>query len=133
MACIDIEKDTHIADLTFVPKQNGIYIYSDMVKIQMALDDNSILNFDQTSYATRHYARTIPAPAVSKEQILRNMNPHFQIDEVRLALIPDEYSSEELLTYEVRGSIVNEAFSIFVNASTGQEVRIVRRTSPETA
>lgn len=99
----------------------------------MALDDNSILNFDQTSYATRHYARTIPAPAVSKEQILRNMNPHFQIDEVRLALIPDEYSSEELLTYEVRGSIVNEAFSIFVNASTGQEVRIVRRTSPETA
>lgn len=129
MACIDIEEDGYIADLTFVPKQNGIYIYSDMVKIQMALDDNSILSFDQTSYATRHYERTIPAPAISKEQILHDINPHFQIEDIRLALIPDEYSQNEILTYEVRGNIVKESFSVFVNASTGQEVRILRRSS----
>ncbi len=129
MACIDSITDDRIADLTFVPKQDGIYIYSDMVKLQMALDDNAILNFDQTSYATRHYQRQLPTPVVSQEQILKNMNPNFQVEDVRLALITDEYSVNEILTYEVRGTVVEEQFSIFVNALTGQEVRIVRRIS----
>ena len=45
---------------------------------------------------------------------------------MRLALIPDEYSNRELLTYEVRGTVVEESFAIFVDAQSGQEVRIVR-------
>ena len=126
MACIDSVADQQIADLTFVPKMNGIYIYSDMVKIQIALDNNSILNYDQTSYATRHYQRQLPVPVISKEQILQNMNPNFHVEDVRLALITDEYSVNEILTYEVRGTVVDERFSIFVDAATGQETRIVR-------
>ncbi len=131
MACIDAITDDRTADLTFVPKQNNIYIYSDMVKIQMALDDNSILNFDQTSYATRHHPRNLPVPAISQEQLLENRNPNFQVEEVRLALIPDEYSVRELLTWEIRGSVVGEHFSIFTDASSGQELRIVRHSSPD--
>lgn len=127
MACVDSITDSRVADLTFVPKRNGIYIYADMVKIQIALDDNSILNYDQTSYATRHYQRQLPAPTLSKEQILKDMNPNFQVEDIRLALITDEYSINELLTYEVRGTVVEEQFSIFVDAQSGQEIRIVRR------
>ena len=55
------------------------------------------------------------------------MNPNFKVEDIRLALITDEYSVNEILTYEVRGTVVNESFSIFVNAQTGQETRIVRR------
>ena len=127
MACVDSITDDRVADLTFVPKMNGIYIYSDMVKIQIALDDNSILNYDQTSYATRHYQRQLPTPTVSKEQILTNMNPNFQVERVQLALITDEYSINEILTYEVRGTVVEETFSVFVDTQSGQEIRIVRR------
>ena len=65
MACIDVILDENIVDLTFVPKMDGIYIYSDMVKLQIALDDNTLLNFDQTSYATRHYQRQLPAPVAA--------------------------------------------------------------------
>lgn len=129
MACVDNITDDRVADLTFVPRMSGIYIYSDMVKIQIALDDNSILNYDQTSYATRHYQRQLPVPAISKEQILTNMNPNFQVEAVRLALITDEYSVNEILTYEVEGTVVEEQFSIFVDAQSGQEIRIVRRQS----
>lgn len=127
MACVDVIHDENIVDLTFVPKMNGIYIYSDMVKLQIALDDNTLLNFDQTSYATRHYQRQLPTPVLSKEQILQNRNPNFQVETVRLALITDEYSINEILTYEIQGTVVNETFSVFVDAATGQEIRIVRR------
>ena len=127
IACVDVIHDENIVDLTFVPKMNGIYIYSDMVKLQIALDDNTLLNFDQTSYATRHYQRQLPTPVLSKEQILQNRNPNFQVETVRLALITDEYSINEILTYEIQGTVVNETFSVFVDAATGQEIRIVRR------
>lgn len=127
MVCVDSITDDRVADLTFVPNSNGIHIYSDMVKIQIALDHNSILNFDQTSYATRHYQRQLPTPGISQEEILKNMNPNFQVENIRLALITDEYSVNELLTYEVEGTVVEERFSIFVDAKSGQELRIVRR------
>lgn len=128
MALVESYQDDRIVDLTLVPKVDGVYIYSDMVKMQLARDDNSILNYDQTSYATRHYQRNLPNPILSQDDIKRDMNPNFQIDDIHLALITDEYSVNEILTYEVRGTVVGEAFSIFVDAMTGQEVRIVRRT-----
>lgn len=55
------------------------------------------------------------------------MNPNFQVEDIQLALITDEYSINEILTYEVRGTVVEEAFSVFVDAQSGQEIRIVRR------
>ena len=127
MALVESQAANGIADLTIVPKIDGIYIYADMLNIQVALDNNSLLNYDQTSYASRHYDRQLPTPQLSKEDILKDMNPNFQIEDVRLALITDEYSVHELLAYEVIGNVVDEAFSIFVDANTGRELRIVRR------
>ena len=49
------------------------------------------------------------------------------METVRLALITDEYSINEILTYEIQGTVVGETFSVFVDAATGQEIRIVRR------
>ncbi|MBR6756564.1 MAG: germination protein YpeB [Peptococcaceae bacterium] len=127
MALVDSQITDGIADLTIVPKIDGIYIYADMVNIQVALDNNTLLNYDQTSYASRHYDRELPSPRLSKEDILKDMNPHFQIEDIRLALITDEYSVHELLAYEVIGNVVEEDFSIFVDAQNGRELRIVRR------
>ena len=132
MKLVESHLDEGLADLTFVPVQDGAYIYSDMVKIQLALDNGEVINYDQTSFATRHYERQIPAPVLSAEQVKQGMNPNFKVSDIRLALIPDEYSVRELLTYEVRGTVVDEMFAIFVDASTGLEVRVVRLTqAPE--
>ena len=54
------------------------------------------------------------------------MNPNLKVQSIRLALITDEYSIGEYLTYEVRGEVVGETFAVFVDANTGMERRIVR-------
>ena len=132
MKLVESRLDEGMADLTFVPVQEGAYIYSDMVKIQLALDNGEIVNYDQTSFATRHYDRQIAAPRLSAEEVRQGMNPNFTVSDIRLALIPDEYSVREILTYEVRGTVVDETFAIFVDAATGLEVRVVRLTqAPE--
>lgn len=126
MVCVDRSLEGNIGDFIFVPTQDDVYLYPDMIKLQIALDDGTLLSFDQTSYQTRHYTRTLPEPIFTGEEVLQNRNPNFHISSVQLALITDEYSLHELLTYEIRGNIINESFSIFVDVLTGQEVRIVR-------
>lgn len=126
MACVERTTESSTANFIFVPVQDDVYLYPDMVKLQISLEDGALLSFDQTSYQTRHYQRTIPAPSLRKEEILQNRNPNFQIASVHLALITDIYSVHELLAYEIRGTIVDETFSVFVDAQTGQELRIVR-------
>lgn len=128
MRLVESRLDEGLADLTFVPVQDGVYIYLDMVKVQLALDNGEVVNYDQTSFATHHYTRQIPAPKLSMEQVRQGMNPNFAVSDMRLALIPDEYSVREILTYEVRGTVVDEMFAIFVDALTGLEIRVVRLT-----
>lgn len=126
LALIDNISDGSSCDLTFVPVEDGVYIYSDMIKLMVALDTGEILSFDQTGYITRHYKRELAAPKLSEAEIRRTMNPNLQIESVRLALIADDYSENEYLTYEVRGEVVGEKFAVFVDAQTGLERRIVR-------
>ena len=126
MVCVDHSLEGNIGDFIFVPTQDDVYLYPDMIKLQIALDDGTLLSFDQTSYQTRHYTRTLPEPIFTSEEVLQNRNPNFHTSSVQLALITDEYSLHELLTYEIRGNIINESFSIFVDVLTGQEVCIVR-------
>ncbi len=113
-------------DLTYVPLENGVYLYADMLKVMVSLTHGEILSFDQSGYIANHYERKLAAPKLKKADIARKMNPNFYIDELRLALINDEYLDGEFLCYEVRGKIKDEQFAVFVDADSGAERRIVR-------
>jgi len=125
MVCVERNFDDETASFIFVPLQEQIYLYPDMVKLQLALDDGTLLNFDQTSFQTRHYPRTLSTPKLSREEIIQHRNPNFHITSIHLALITDTYSINEILTYEIRGNLLDESFSIFIDAQTGKELRIV--------
>lgn len=131
MELIEVDSDTNMAILTFVPTQNDVLLYSDMVKTQVALDNGQVLSFDQTSYLSYHYQRSISQPKLPEQEVTDDMNPNFKVQRVRLALIPNEYENKEILVYEVRGKIKDESFIIFVDANTGEDVRIVRLTKPQ--
>ena len=125
MVCAERRIEDNTASFVFVPRQDGVFLYPDMIKLQLALDDGTLLSFDQTGYRTHHTVRTLPKPALTQTEILKGRNPNFQISTIHPALIADSYSSRELLTYELRGSIAGETFSIFIDANTGKELRIV--------
>lgn len=113
-------------DLTLVPLDEGVYLYTDMLKVMVSLNSGEVMSFDQSSYITHHYERMIDTPKISQAQIAGKMNPNFQIEEFRLALISDEYSEGEYLCYEVRGEVAGEKYAVFVDANSGEERRIVR-------
>lgn len=125
MVCVERKLEETVASFIFVPIQDNVYLYPDMVKLQIALDDASLFHFDQSNYQLRHHDRILPQPVYTQTDILKNRNPNFQIESVHLALITNPYNKKEVLTYELRGRILNEQFAVFVDAQTGEELRIV--------
>jgi spore germination protein len=125
MVCVEQKADNNTASFVFVPLQENVYLYPDMIKMQLALDDGTLLNFDQTHYQTNHYNRTLQHPSLTEQEIRESRNPNFQTESIHLALISDAYSSSEQLTYELRGTIAGESFAIFIDAHTGEELRII--------
>jgi len=131
MELVDIDTDTNTAVFTFVPTEDQIRLYSDMVKTHVALDNGQIISFDQTSYLAYHHERTIPAPTLTEEKATSSMNTNFDVQQVSLALVPGEFKeNQEVLCYEVRGKMKEEKFILFINADTGEDFRIVRLTKP---
>jgi hypothetical protein len=120
---------------TLAPAQDDVLLYPDQIKIQVDLSRMVIVGFEGTPYYQHHRPRTSLEPPLrlqwTKEQIQAMANPLLKVARIRLALIQDDLGGE-ILTWEVQGSLEDEIFSVFYNAETGAEERIIRRTQPTT-
>jgi spore germination protein len=120
---------------TLTPVHGEILLYPDQIKIRVDLNRMTVTGFEGASYYRRHRPRAnLDAPLKpqwAKEQIRSLASPLLKIEDIRPALIQDA-SGEEILTWEVQGKLEDEVLSVFYNAETGAEERIIRRTQPRT-
>jgi len=116
----------NIAYIPFVYKKDNIIYYSDLINVQIALDNNEILGVEALGYLSAHKERKLPEPVLTKEQAREKGAVNLdQVDSVRLALIPIE-STREVLTYEIRGTNQGNTYLIYLNAVTGTEEKILQ-------
>lgn len=106
-------------------KQDGVILYPDMIKVKVSLDDGKIVGFEGLNYIHNHTARELDTPKVTEGEITNMDFGGMSVTSVRLALIPMR-GGNELLTYEVFGSMDGYNFYIFVDALTGKEVRVMQ-------
>ena len=107
----------------FVVKQEGVLLYPDQVKVLVSLEDGAILGFDASSYLMAHTDRSIGKPQISEEDALSRVNPALTPTETYLALIPRD-CLEEVLSWEIRGTMGDNEFIVYINAQTGEEEQI---------
>jgi len=112
---------------TFVPQQGEVLLYPDQVKLEVALDNGEIIGFEATPYYMFHQNREIPTAEISPESLKSFISERLKVEMIRPAIIVNTWG-KEVLTWEVRGSFVEEEFAIFYNAETGIEESIVRIT-----
>ena len=118
----------HIAEITFVPVENDVFYYPDTVKVQVARDNGQILAYDASGSIFHH---TRPAPGsegLTLPQIKKIISPRLKVGRTRKAVIVDELF-QEVLCYEVEGTIEDDRFLVYINAETGQEEKFKRITN----
>ena len=104
----------------FVYVENGVRVYTDSIKIKVALDNGSIIGFSAADYVKTNKTRNLGEPSITKEEAKKKINPKVNIMEDRLAVIMDQ-NGKEILCYEFMGVLDDETYRIFINAANGDE------------
>lgn len=118
------EKTGSSVTINYAYVGQGITMYSDLIKVKVALDDGSIVGFESRGYIMSHKEREIPAVEISETEVRSQINSHLNINQIKLAMIPLE-SKREVLCYECRGDFNGQNYLIYINAVTGKEEKIL--------
>lgn len=121
------EKADGVCTINYAATQDGITLYTDLVKVGVALDDGAIVYYDARGYLMNHKARELSPPALTAGQAATSLSPLLNIGASRLALIPTP-GQNEALTYEFTASPKDDPAQqilVYVNAATGAEENIL--------
>ena len=117
-------KENGFITINYAYKQNDTTIYSDLIKVKIALDDGEIIGLETTGYLNCHYYRKIPTNKITLEEARKKLTNNAQITGEKLAMIPTEWGTE-VFCYEFKGTIENIDFLAYINAETGEEEDIL--------
>lgn len=117
-------EQNNIATINFAYKQDNVTIYSDLIKLSIALDNGEILGYEAAGYLFSHHTRNISAPKLSSDQAKLLINPELNPTYSGLAIIPTDVKTE-VLVHEFTGKVNERDFIVYINAETGNEEDIL--------
>lgn len=116
--------ENNIATINFAYIQDNVTVYSDLIKVSVAMDTGEITGFESAGYLFSHEIRKIQAPAISQEEAMKHLNTSLNLKKSGMAIIPKD-NKTEVLTYEFKGTIDDREFIVYINAETGREEDIL--------
>lgn len=117
-------KQDGIVTINYAYVQNDVVVYSDLIKVKVALDNGEVLGIETTGYLNNHIKRDTSKIKISKESAKKTLNKDLQISSEGLAIIPTEFKTE-ILCYEFKGKVDNKEFLVYINAENGREEDIL--------
>ena len=126
-------KQDGVITINYAYSQNSsngeVTIYSDLIKLKIALDNGQVLGIETTGYLNSHYEREIGSIGITKEKAKENLNKGLNIESEGLAIIPTQFQTE-ILCWEFKGKVDDTEFLVYINAKTGKEedILVVRDT-----
>ena len=117
-------KQDGIVTINYAYVQNDVVVYSDLIKVKVALDNGEVLGIETTGYLNNHTQRDTSNVKISKESAKKTLNKNLQIASEGLAIIPTEFQTE-ILCYEFKGKVDDREFLVYINAENGREEDIL--------
>ena len=121
------ETDNGVMTLNFAyyDSASQTICYTDLIKVEVSLQDGSILGLDARGYLVNHHDRTIAEPALPVEQAQESLSDALTVDSVRPALIPSS-GQNEVATYEfLCSSATGDRILVYINSQTGAEEQLL--------
>ncbi|GAK12904.1 LOW QUALITY PROTEIN: spore germination protein YpeB [Geomicrobium sp. JCM 19039] len=114
----------------FVPLADDVRLYPDGLLLEVALDDGDVIGFKGSNYFANHRERHDLSPDLTLEEALDEIHPNVQSREEHLAVIENQ-SGEEVLVYEIYGTMNNDTYRVYINANNGFEEDVKRMQAAE--
>lgn len=124
MSPVAYDEYDNLANITFVPVKDNVFLYPEKVTVRTALDNGEVIGVQAADYVYEHSdKRIIPKAKLTIEQARKKLNPEFKESYHRMSLIKNEMS-KQVLTHEFGGRINGSVYRIYLNADTGLEESI---------
>ena len=123
-------KEYGIITINYAYEENNVLVYPDLIKVKVALDNGDILGIETTGYLNNHEKRNIDkSNIISAEEAMKLSNENLKIKETRLAIIPTEFETE-VFCWELKGTVENRDFLLYVIAKTGkvEDILVIIKT-----
>lgn len=119
----EIQRGVCIINLAAV--QDGATLYTDLIKVGVALDDGEVLSFDLRGYLTNHTIRDLPEAEISEREAMSLVSKKLNILGASPCLIPTS-GQNEVYCYEVKCVSENgQNVLVYINALTGREEQLL--------
>lgn len=118
-------KENGIITINYAYEEKDVIIYTDLIKVKIALDNGDVLGIETTGYLNNHDKRDISkSNLISENEAKKVINENLNIDRTRLAIIPTEYKTE-VFCWELEGKVEDREFLVYVDAKTGKVADIL--------
>lgn len=113
-----------VASITYVAEIDGVRAYPDMIRVRVCEEKGRVVGMDARGYLVNHHGERNTSPALSEAETEAKLSPELTVHAAHLALIP--VRGREMLAYEFVCTSGEEQFIFYLDARTGEEVRIFR-------
>ena len=113
-----------ILTINYAAVQDGVVLYSDLLKLQLSMKDGRIIGLDARAYLQNHETRNIPSPALTAGEAMARIGEKLTAQSARLCIIPR--SGSEYLCYEIAASDGRDDFLVYIDARTGLEIELMQ-------
>ncbi len=102
-----------------------VVLYTDLIKVGVAMDNGEILSFDARGYITNHTQRDLGVPQLTKEDAAARLSETLNIFEVNLCVIPSEGLNERYCYEFYCSDSEGQQLLVYLNADSGEEEQIL--------
>ncbi|MBO7344919.1 MAG: germination protein YpeB [Clostridia bacterium] len=120
-----INLSNNVYTINFAYEQNGIIVYSDLVKVRVCGETGMVIGLEGTSYYTNHTQRVISKPVLTKSQAQSKVSSSILVEGGRLVVVPIGQKSEKLC-YEFVGEYDGSIFYAYIDAISGRQVEMFK-------
>ncbi len=125
MTAVWINLSNNVYTINFAPEENGVIIYSDLVKVRVCAQTAMVIGMEATEYYTNHTKRDITSPVLSVEEAMEKVSSNIEIKTSRLALVPIGRTGERLC-YEFSGEYDGSTYYAYIDAENGRQVELFK-------
>ncbi|MDE6399144.1 MAG: germination protein YpeB [Clostridiales bacterium] len=118
-----------VAYVNLAPVIDDVVLYTDLVKVKVALDNGDVLGVEAKNYCLNHCDRNVKL-TMNRAAIPQMLDSRLQVRSVRGALIPLENGTSHLC-YEVASEYKGIEYFVYLDAATGETVKIMRTVDSE--
>ena len=109
----------------FAAAQGNTTLYTDLIKVAVAMDNGEILSFDARGYITNHTERELGTPEITREEAALKLSDSLNIVDSKLCVIPSDGLNERYCYEFYCRTDEGVHVLVYINADTGEEEQIL--------